>query len=280
MIRPGKVCESVMRIRAQSGTCEISHVMRLALMAVVLSALAAPAHAGLDVITGDLITLGNGPGSPGGAFYVDVLARGGSHDFDTFCVELTEHVSFGTTYYVQGVGLTTNKGYKTLGPQTAWLYTQYLDKNASNLVGFDFVSPSPAQATFQANALQLGIWLGMATPYSLADITTLSGWSTSYINTLSPLLNPWLTNFQADVDNNLWSGTGKIQIMNLRGFNVSSSGPIELPDGRRIALAGYAQDQLVRLSPELSTLLSACTVVACGLLWGIVSVRRKRASAI
>ena len=165
-----------------------------------------------------------------------------------------------------------------LGPQTAWLYTKFLQHDASALRGYNFANPTSAVARDQANALQLGIWSGMG--YSPTDIMSLSGWNAAYISgTLSPLLNPWMNNFQFDLDHNLWSGTGNVQIMSLRNFVVDPNGPVTLADGRHIRLTEYIQDQLISHTPELPTFYSGCTVAGCAVLWGIVSIIRKRASA-
>ena len=111
--------------------------------------------------------------------------------------------------------------------------------------------------------------------YSPTDIMNLSGWNSTYISgTLSSLLNPWISNFQYDLNHSFWSGTGSIQVMSLRNFVVEPSGPITLADGRHIRLTEYIQDQLVSNSPELPTIYSACTVAGCAALWGIVSIIR------
>lgn len=257
----------------------------LAIVALALFAMAAssaPVRGGFDVFMGDLVTLSNGPGSPGGIFYVDVFGRGTTNDFPTYCVELYERISLGPAFYVQNVGLQTSglnpSKNKTLGAQTAWLYTQFIKQDSSKLVNFGFPSPT----TDKSNALQLGIWKGLiSTPYSAADIKSLSGWSYDYIdNTLTPILQDWLDIFNYDVSRGRWSGTGNVMIMNLRAFAFSNTGNVTLPDGRKITLGSYAQDQLVMNTPELPALYSACTVVGCALMWGMVAVLRKRASAI
>jgi hypothetical protein len=259
-----------------------------------MALVAAPisADAGFEVVQGDFIGLNNGPGSSGGVFHVDVDGRGTTADFDTFCVELEEHITFKpTTYYVESIGLWTKEGDRKLGAQSAWLYTQFLKENENALVGFDFDlvagNPSSTQAKKQADALQLGIWRGMVdgsnnpNPYSDYEIKTLAGWSYSYISDLTTnYLGGWLQKFSVD---NTWSGTGNIQIMNLRTFAFSSTGPITLPDGRKIKLKLYAQDQLVcidpHVAPELPSFYSACTVVSCALVFSLITyVRRRKAS--
>jgi hypothetical protein len=235
----------------------------------------ATVRAGFNVITGDRVQLlDGGPGFPGGVFSIDVLGRGTTSDFETFCVEMTEDVAFGPTYYVDHIGLATIGGNKPLGPQAAWLYTQFLDRNDSKLSGFNFVNPSPAVARDQQNALQLGIWCGMG--YTEPDIIHLSGWGASYVDfTLLPMLSSSLLNFQSDLANNLWSGTGNIEIMSLRTFTTRPDGSVRLVD--------YAQDQLVRRdplelrqTPELPTIYSAASVMGGALLLRIFWFIRKR----
>jgi hypothetical protein len=247
---------------------------------LAMAAFSPAAHAGFEVMVGDQVVLYNGAGSPGGIFHVDVLNRGTASDFDTFCVELTEHINLvTTTYYVDNVGLWTVHGNKKLGAQAAWLYTQFLNVNNSlttGLAGFDFSlvagNPSSMTAKRQADALQLGIWRGMVDinndpdPYEDSDIRSLAGWSQTYINALtSDYLGTWLGNFANDLN---WSGTGNIRIMNLRKFKYV--------DGELVPTT-YAQDQLVSVVPELPSFYSACTVMSCALLGAIVAhVRRRR----
>jgi hypothetical protein len=280
MVRPANVWQIMDRIDLICSSPSRTAVTRLAIfciVALVASAFAAPSQAGIDVFTGDLLKIANGPGSPGGVFYADVIGRGTSYDFDTFCVEMTEHIGFNTEYYVQFVGTSTNQGNKALGQQAAWLYSQFVGKNSSQLPGFNFINPSSAQQTLQADAMQYGIWAGMATPYSLTDIIQLSGWSASYVNgTLIPFLSGSLTNFNSAIANNQWSGTGKVQIISLRSFVESPTGNVVLADGRRVTLTGYVQDQLVQNSPELPSICTAMTALGCAGIWSVVSIRRKK----
>jgi hypothetical protein len=102
------------------------------------------------------------------------------------------------------------------------------------LSAFNFASPT----NNQANALQLGVWRGMG--YSDSTISSLAGWSSSYITgTLQPILAPWITAFTA-ADGVTWSGIGDIRIMNLRTFTGTPG---------NLVYTGYAQDQLVRIPP-------------------------------
>ncbi len=247
---------------------------------VLITALTATVgFGGFEVIVGDVVKLTDGPGGPGGIFHVDVLGRGNIPDFDTYCVELDEFISFNTEYYVAAVGLVTQQAGRTLQSQAAWLFTRFDEQDASStgLTGFNFASPT----TNQANALQLGIWRGMNPAWTDTDIINLTSWSTTYIGTLSTILGGWLTNFTNDTE---WTGTGDVQVMSLRKFSVSPSGPITLPDGRRIELKEDAQDQLAlipglsqeEIVPELPSFYMAGSVLGCVMVVGLLTSQRKR----
>lgn len=81
--------------------------------------------------------------------------------FYTFCLELTEYISWGTAYTANvntgatlggniwnGSSLELAGGFDPLGPKTAWLYTQYISGNAGYLL----------TDTAKANAFQDAIW--------------------------------------------------------------------------------------------------------------------------
>jgi hypothetical protein len=259
-----------------------------------------PCQAGFEVLAGDVVKLTDGVGNSGGVFHADVLYRtAATPDFDTFCVEVLEHISLGTAYYVDSVGLVTKSTNRNLTSKVAWLYTQFDEGNASKLPGFNFTTPTAVYA----NALQYGIWRELNPSWTDADIAALPGpWTLSYItDTLTPILdnttNGWLGKYYADdVANNDWSTatTGSVLIMNLYKFvNVSSSatGPkireITLADGskQKIKLKGDAQDQLFRIPPvgsvvpELATFYTAGSVVVGALVFGLISGHRRRDEA-
>lgn len=255
----------------------------LAIVMLVVATTSPNARCGFNVVAGDFVKLRDGPGSPGGVFHIDVVGRGTTTDFDTYCVELTEHVSLSKTYYVESVGLVTKQGNRQLGAQAAWLYTQFLDQNTLSLAGFNFnlvnmPSINPTLAKKQSDALQLGIWRGMLdqfnNPYTDMDIKNLSGWSLSYINTLTTTYldltdnTGWLNKFQSDAT---WSGTGNVRIMNLRAYKYKANGDLVLTD--------YAQDQLVSIVPELSSFYSVCTAVSCVVLFGLFTLVQKHLRA-
>jgi hypothetical protein len=114
-------------------------------------------------------------------------------------------------------------------------------------------------------------------PMSDTDIKNLAGWTSGYMGYTNPndyvahledmyLMN-WIDAFDADVSSGDWSGTGNIRIMNLSKYAVN--------DGT-LTPTHYAQDQLVRVTPELPTVYSAGAVIGCAVLWGFVGVVRKQ----
>jgi hypothetical protein len=253
------------------------HLLILAAVVLMAGAASRSADGGFTVNAGEFIELNDGPGSPGGIFHAEAFRTATDTNpkgtFDTFCVELTEHITLGTRYLVHGIGLKTVNGDRTLGADSAWLYTQFLDKDSTALTFFNFNNPSREQA----DALQLGIWQGMLDKdnkrMSDAGISGLAGWTTSiykgspdYATYLrSTYLTTWLGAFDADVLSGKWSGTGDIKIMNLRKYNHNT-----------LTATHYAQDQLVRVTPELPSLYSAGAVIGCAALWGLAGVVRKR----
>jgi hypothetical protein len=260
----------------------------LATTFAVVAIAASTSRGGFDVFEGDFVKLANGNGYPGGIFDVNVLFRGGTSDFYTMCVELTEHVNFNTKYYVDGIGTATVKSGKDLGEQAAWLYTE---AHLGTLSGFSFGSAG----VDQANALQLGIWLGMSWPLTGTEsIQSISGWSESYINdTLTPILNPWLTAFADDL---AWSGVGNVRVMTLRKYvyvpsdYVAELGEevVTLSNDTKILLKDFAQDQLIwtnspdpnSIVPELPTFYTAGGIVSCAALCGLISHLRTRRRAL
>lgn len=207
-----------------------------------------------SIQVGDEIKLGNGPGSPGGIFYIDDLNDGPQWNFDSFCVELEEYVSFDTIYVVENIALKTNRGNRTLQAFTAWLYNSYLDQT---LTGITYASPTAQEASptaQEANTLQYAIWKSMG--YSDAAIGL--SWSATY----NPLLaaKGWANAFTASG----WSGTGNIRIMNLRTFDSAG-------------YTGYAQDQLVRVPGSLPEPMSLVVWSFLGAVGALVGYRSRRA---
>ena len=196
---------------------------------------AAPLHASIQV--GDQISLGNGIGSPGGIFIVHNWTDPSEPNFDTFCVEIHEFISFGPKYVVFGISKMTVATGKMLGPFAAWLYNGYLDGA--------LLTPFERTKEKKVNALQVGIWQGMG--YTPGEITAAIG--TNYDATL-------LTSFQTAFAGSGWSGTGGIRIMNLKTLT-----------------GGNVQDQLVRCVPEPLSFVVWSVLAVCV---GTVSARRRQ----
>lgn len=210
---------------------------------------------------GDLIKFGNGPGSPGGIFFIDDLNEGTTHDFDTFCVQLEEFIAFGPTYKVANLSQSTvGLGARPLTDFAAWLYNSYLDETLNN---FNYAikhvtsgaSSTVTAAKNQANELQYAIWRAMG--YSDSEIG--SGWSGSYDDNYSG----WLADFTASG----WTGTGDIYVMNLLGIDSQGN------------YTKNVQDQLVRIpTPGTSEHVPEPLSVAIWSMLGLVAfgICRKR----
>lgn len=206
------------------------------LVLALFATFSAPSRwASASIQVGDAVKLsrGSNQGSAGGVFNVDDLNDAGALDFQTFCAEVTEHISFGTTYYVYGIGTVTNQGGKTIGTMAAWYYTQFREG--------DIV----LSGAHQENAMQLGVWRGMG--YTDAQVLAAVGgqanWKTAnYISSvLDPILNGWLTNATLAADLAAWLShgpnyVGGVQVMNLASA-LNCNG---LPRS-----GAYAQDQLI-----------------------------------
>lgn len=208
-----------------------------------------------SVVVGDLIKFGDSVGSPGGVFRVDVLNDAPQWNFDSFCVELEDYINFSTTYVVANIGLTTDRGNRTLSSFTAWLYNSYLDQTLDN---FNFAATNATDA----NALQFAIWKSMG--YSESQIESAAG-SSSWYNDYDALLTSkgWANDFANDAN---WSGTGDIFVMSLRRFDSAGQ------------YTGYAQDQIVRVQTHTPEPMSFVIWTALGLL-GVMIYRKQLRTA-
>lgn len=124
--------------------------------------------------------------------------------FETFCVEMNEHIRFNSTFYVKFSDVAVNGGVggheppgsnsDPLDPMTAYLYTNFI---TNSLTGYDYTSGAGRIAS--ADALQYAIW------YIEDEIT-------------DPLTDLALT-FYNDafnaVDSGSWQGLGNVQVMNV-----------------------------------------------------------------
>ncbi len=233
---------------------------------VTLCALTLVATASLpaaaSILPGDVIQLAHVVGGPGGIFLATEPSDGTTDPFGTFCVQLEEPMNYDTPYKVLSINAFTVPNNNPLGEQTAWLYTQFTDENASptGLAGFNFASPTADQA----NALQLGIWQGMN--YLNSTIQSGSGWSAAYVAWLETnFLDAWLANYAVSG----WTGIGEVRIMNLVS---TASDNVHIQD-QLIRVPDEHQEQL----PEPSALLVWTGLAAA--VAGIVT-RRKKGSAV
>ncbi len=219
----------------------------LCVVALGLYSVALPAYA--DLVS--TIQISNSYGDTNGgeflanpanfSFMPFSLGSGQSGEFETFCVEVNEHISYGTTYFVDISDHAVHGGAGGGDPDpldrlTAYLYTQFITGQLANYA-YSVGDGGVARAA-SADALQHVFWYieeeeGLSwTPGdgSLRDV------------------------FYRDATDHAGSGIGGVRILNL--FEHADS-------------TGFAQDQLVR-TPEPSSLLA---LLSCG---AVVLVRRRR----
>ena len=240
--------------------------MRTILLGLAL-ALALPASstwASIQVGQAVKFSRGSHQGSGGGVF--DATSPTNAYTaFQTFCVELSEHISFGTTYYVYGIGTTNNLGGKTLGSTTAWLYTQFREGDIT------------LNSANEENAIQLGIWRGMG--YTNTDIANAmngqASWGSAanalstYIPLLDGILSGWFTTLAADFA--AWQSHGLNYVGGVQIINISTS-PTQ-------GNGTFAQDQLIWNpvpDPEPGTVPEPATIAVWGALLGMGLVVAKR----
>jgi hypothetical protein len=196
---------------------------------VVLGLALAPTPARASVQIGDQVSLFDSVGKPGGIFVVDDLSNA-TPDFETFCVELQEYISFyPAVYVVDNISTQSSLTGYNLGPMTAWAYTGYLNGS--------ILTPAERLVEAKVNALQAVIWYGMG--YSIIpEISSAVGSSIDI-----PLFNSLLSAYAGSG----WTGLGNIRIMNL------------------LTLDGHvAQDQLVEVPvPEPMSVVVWSMITTC-----------------
>ena len=124
--------------------------------------------------------------------------------FESFCVELNEHIRFNRMFYVQFSDYAVNGGVDgqepeggnsdPLDPMTAYLYSQFVTESLDN---YDYSGGAGRVAS--ADALQYAIW------YIEDEITDpLTGLAEQFYDAA----------FDA-VDSGSWQGLGNVQVMNV-----------------------------------------------------------------
>ncbi len=228
------------------------------LMAVVALIVFSVSQANASLVN-SLIKLQDGPGSGnGGEFKVYLQPNNTTAFFHTFCCELSEVISFGTTYKIQNLSTTTVLSGKSLTTDTAWLFASWWNgsnKGLTNSGTFNLGSQSYALGggrNADARSLQLAIWYTMG--WNSASIWTSGGYAAEYA--LNAKAQTWVTEAQ-NVESSSYSTDFGVRVMNLTDSNGF----------------GNFQDQLT-LVPEPGSFL-IWTMVAAGM--GSVVSRRRRA---
>jgi hypothetical protein len=118
-------------------------------------------------VAGDKVLLSDGLGNySGGEFNIDIIGKGSSIDYYSFCVEKNEYIDFSSTFTVQSVGdIAYNGGVGLAGDpisdETKWVFWSYLSG--------DFGDRTASLAT----DVQQTIW------YLENEITTAPSWWTN-----------------------------------------------------------------------------------------------------
>lgn len=199
---------------------------RMAVAALVLSAVAVAAEAGTIKLTVDPSNYSGDYGA--GEFKVleftggsigpidaDTNAPGGV--FQTFCAESNENIAFSTTYDWTMSDSAVAGGYSggspdPLSAEAAYLFTQFWN---GTLTDYDFTLGSGRSDS--ATALQLALWKleGEIQP---GDLTTAYNGNTQ--------AQDWVTLATNAVSDGDWSGIGNVRVLNLTnqqtGANVQS----------------------------------------------------------
>lgn len=115
----------------------------------------APAQA-TPLAVGDRITFANIYSRPSGYIGGPYEATANGASFDTFCVELNETLTFGTTYTIGGIGAMTVASGKPLSSEVKYLYYNYMTGKLGDL--FAAFSYGDAQ---DERTLQGAIWKWM-----------------------------------------------------------------------------------------------------------------------
>jgi hypothetical protein len=218
---------------------------------VPTQAVAAP----VSVVAGDIVQLYDVPNqgsTPGGVFRVDVVGKGTSDDFRTFCLEYNETFSsYGQPLKVGAVSFgAVNGGISGGNPdlisnETAWLYTNFSN---GTLAGYSYSSNA------SGNSLQRAIWFlegELGATYTEAQLDTLDSQA-----------QDWVDLAQASG----WTDVHQVRVLNL--LKKDSHGNYTL----------NSQDQLyITPIPEPETY--AMLLAGLGLLGFVARRRRQRGAA-
>jgi hypothetical protein len=206
----------ILEITAIGGGGKMRKKVLLLLIALIGLIISAPGVYADNISLGDTLYFSRGPGNgPGGEFIINDTTS--NYQFNSFCVETNEFVSFGSPFKVGGIsgeavlGGSGGPHPDPLDPRTAYLYYHF---RMGDLTGYDYGAAGRASS---ADQLQQAIWY--IEQENLGVNNAFVALATTAVNT------------------GQWSGLGPVQIINL-----------QYPDGPP------AQDQLV-LVPEPSTLL-------------------------
>lgn len=178
----------------------------------------------------------------------------GNGSFQSFCMEYTEHISYGGVYTavlndraISGSTPGGAAGYDVLSVGTAWLYNQFA---SGSLAGYRFTG-TEAQRENSARLLQNAFWVLENEPYTLGGslIAPIAG--NPFITAVEGRFGNFLA-AQADVTDatrfgvsviNLTSGNGE-----LRQDQLYWDGTKRVPDGGlTVALLGIAVAGLAAL---------------------------------
>ena len=155
------------------------------------------------------VTLGNGPGSPGGEFWATMTNDDGTtEDFTTFCLEYYEAVVFDVPFNVVGISKVAYNGGggafeqgdgRTGDPisgETAWLYEQFATGNLPQVGGLDYGDTSGGTSAAQwANMIQNAFWiLEEEKPYDASNPYVAEAVKASAEDKAAALQNVWVLN--------------------------------------------------------------------------------------
>ncbi len=184
------------------------------------------------------ITISGGPYQNGSGGELTATIES-SPSFQTFCVELNEHIALGGTYdfdinteaIAGGVG---GGSPDPLDPRTAWLYQKFIN---NDLPGYDFADSGIGRAV-SAGALQDAIW---------------------YIENEIPVLPAGLaTNFYNLIPADL-QGIGDVRVLNLyTAPNAAGAAPTQCQD-----VLGYSPTPSVPVPGAILLGGLGCALVGC-----------------